>query len=61
MLGDCKLTQTNLYYIHEIYLTKLNKIVLTPSGLAVYRFTRFSNSFTSNRFTAGACRIDLPD
>ena len=42
MLGDCKLTQTNLYYIHEIYLTKLNKIVLTPSGLAVYRFTRFS-------------------
>ena len=24
MLGDCKLTQTNLCYVHEIYLTKLN-------------------------------------
>ena len=60
-VGDCKLTQTNQYYIREIYLTKLNKIIFNTARFSGYKFTRFSNSFASNRFTTGACRIGLPD
>ena len=33
----------------------------TTARFSGYKFTRFSNSFASNRFTTGACRIGLPD